>query len=100
MKDAAQERYFGSPLKRPGAVGRARNAAVALGNRPTDRGRDALVQALEAESAITRSAAFWALSRGHLRDHGMRDRLSGVLSRENDADAALDMGTSLERAGA
>lgn len=97
-EDAAQERYFGSPLKRPGADGRARNAAIASGHVPTEAGREALVEALGAERAMVRAAALWALARAHLGDRGVRDILSRALAREPDAAAALDMRTSLDRA--
>ena len=59
-------RFEGSPLRRPGALGLARNAAVALGNAPSEAGRSALLAALERHpSPIVREVVGWALAQGH-----------------------------------
>lgn len=61
---AAQLR--GSPLQRPRRHGLARNAAIVLGNRPSDLGRLALLRALTFDpSEIVREAAAWSLARAH-----------------------------------
>ena len=63
----------GSPLRRPGRAGLARNAAVVLGNRPSEAGRSALLEALSSDPAgLVREAAAWALLRGHGDDSGTR----------------------------
>lgn len=59
----------GSPLQRPGREGLARNAAIALGNRPSDAGRSALLRALSFDpSALVREAAAWALMHGYAQE--------------------------------
>ncbi|MEM6674244.1 MAG: tRNA epoxyqueuosine(34) reductase QueG [Planctomycetota bacterium] len=96
--EAHANRWRGSPLRRPGREGVARNAAVALGTRPSERGRDALLDAVEHDpSPVVRAAAAWALSFGHRADRGVAEALERALSREVDAEAADDMRRSLER---
>lgn len=93
------ERWRGSPLRRPRREGLARNAAVALGTRPTERGRDGLTAALEGDrSAVVRAAAAWALGHGHGGDEGVREALDRALDRETDAEALADMRSSRDRA--
>jgi epoxyqueuosine reductase len=93
-----KERWRGSPLRRPGRVGLARNAAIVLGNRPTEAGLEALVASLEADPSPTvRAAAAWALTTAHLEDAGVRASLDRALSREPAAEAARDMRASLDR---
>lgn len=54
----------GSPVKRAGRAGMARNAAIVLGNRRDEGGRPALERAArEDESPLVREAAAWALAR-------------------------------------
>jgi epoxyqueuosine reductase len=54
----------GTPLKRAGRLGLARNAAIVLGNRRHSGARPALERAAQGhESAIVRDAAIWALVR-------------------------------------
>jgi len=93
------ERWRGSPLRRPRREGLARNAAIALGTRPTERGRDGLIDALEGDrSAVVRAAAAWALGHGHGGDEGVREALDRALDRETDAEALADMRSSRDRA--
>ncbi len=93
-------RYQGSPLRRPRREGIARNAAIALGNTPTDRGRAALEQALGNDPhPDVRAAAAWALAMGHHRDEGVMQQLDGALAREPDDAVRRDIETSLERRG-
>lgn len=97
---AHKERWRGSPLRRPGRVGLARNAAIVLGNRPTEAGLEALVASLEADPSPTvRAAAAWALTTAHLEDAGVRASIGRALSREPTAEAARDMRASLDRNG-
>lgn len=93
-----RERWRGSPLRRPGREGLARNAAFVLGNRPTEAGLDALVTSLEADPSPTvRAAAAWALSAAHLEDAGVRASLDRALGREPIPEAARDMRASLDQ---
>jgi len=56
--------FEGSPLRRPGRAGLARNAALLLGNEPGDKGPDALLHALAKDpSPVVREAAAWSLER-------------------------------------
>jgi len=74
----------GSPLRRPRRAGLARNAALVLGNRPSEEGRNALIEAGSDPSPIVREAAFWALARAHREDSGVRERLARSVSAEPD----------------
>jgi epoxyqueuosine reductase len=86
-----------TPLRRPGAIGLARNAAIALAHAPSEAGRDALRRALaEHPSPVVRASAGWALARAHGRDEGVRGAIEASLVRELDADAAADLRVSLE----
>lgn len=82
----------GSPLKRAGREGLARNAAIALGNVPSDRGRHALLKALSFDpAALVREAAAWSLARAHASDAGVCDELDLALRREPDEAARAAM---------
>ncbi|QDU83719.1 Epoxyqueuosine reductase [Planctomycetes bacterium Pla163] len=84
-EEQARAQFEGSPLRRPGAAGLARNAAIALGNGPDEAGREALLRALERHPApMVREAAAWALAHGHGADHGVRAALERALARESD----------------
>jgi epoxyqueuosine reductase len=62
--DALLERFTGTPLRRPGAVGLKRNALVALGNLGDVGAADVIRRnALDHPAAVVRAAATWALSR-------------------------------------
>jgi len=81
-------RFEGSPLRRPGPDGLARNAAVALGNAASERGRDALLAAVrEHSAAFVREAAAWALARAHGHEPAVRAALDAALSNEIDSEA-------------
>ena len=87
-KAAFDEQLQGSPLRRTGRAGLARNAALVLGSRPTEEGREALLQSLEVDpSPLVREASAWALGTGHGEDRGVRARLEAARQRE--ADPAL-----------
>lgn len=95
---AHRERWAGSPLRRPGRAGLARNAAVVLGARPSEGGAAALRTALEGDPEPgVRASAFWSLVRAHARDAGVREALDRAVAAEPDADAAADMRESQER---
>lgn len=75
----------GSALHRQTPEGLSRNAAIALGNAPSDSGRRALLRALSFDpSEIVREAAAWALDRGHRADAGTREALETAVRRESD----------------
>lgn len=82
----------GSPLKRASREGLARNAAIALGNLPSDGGRRALLRALTFDpAALVREAAAWSLARAHGSDAGVRGDLERAIEREPDAAAQAAM---------
>lgn len=90
--------FQGSPLRRPGPDGLARNAAIALGSTGSDRGREALLLSLErAASPLVRAAAAWALARRYGEDPGVTGALDAARSREPDDHAAADMDVSRAR---
>ncbi len=61
--EALEARFQGSPLRRPGAVGLKRNAAIVLGNLGDSGGAPALERALRHPDPTVAEAAAWALSR-------------------------------------
>jgi epoxyqueuosine reductase len=65
MDDAAFVAYAqGSPVKRPGRAGMARNAAIVLGNRGERRHLPVLMEAATShDSEVVREAAAWAAER-------------------------------------
>jgi epoxyqueuosine reductase len=94
-------RFEGSPLRRAGAAGLARNAAHALGALPADeRHRDALARALDAHpSGLVRVAAAWSLARRYRADAGVDAALARALARETDPAARTDMRENLSQPG-
>lgn len=93
------ERLNGSPLQRPRREGLARNAAIVLGNLPSDEGREALITALERDPAPeVRSAAGWALAHGHAEDAGTSSAIGRACRLEPDAEAREDLGLSAQEA--
>jgi epoxyqueuosine reductase len=78
-------KIVGSPLNRPQRAGLARNAAIALGNVPSDGGRVALLKALSFDPAsLVREAAAWSLSRAHREDAGVELALERSARSESD----------------
>jgi epoxyqueuosine reductase len=65
MDEAAFASYAeGSPIKRPGRVGMARNAAIVLGNSGDKRHLPLLAESARShDSAVVRDAASWAAAR-------------------------------------
>lgn len=61
--DAFRERFRKTPLWRPRRRGLLRNAAIALGNRPTPMAIPALIRGLNDVDSLVRGAAAWALGR-------------------------------------
>jgi epoxyqueuosine reductase len=94
-----EQRTVGSPLRRPGRAGLARNAALVLGNLPSETGRAALLEALSFDpSSLVREAAHWALARGHAADAGVRADLERAARDEPEPTAAAAMRETLGEA--
>ncbi|MFT7668727.1 MAG: epoxyqueuosine reductase [Planctomycetota bacterium] len=99
--DDFRERFNGSPLQRPRREGLARNAAIVLGNLPSEAGRAALLQALaNDDSPIVRAASGWALAHGYANDEGVPAALGAALGCETDEVALADLQRSLDEESA
>ncbi|UUO08919.1 tRNA epoxyqueuosine(34) reductase QueG [Blastopirellula sp. J2-11] len=61
--DAFRSRFRKSPIWRPRRRGLLRNAAIALGNRPTPAAAAALIKGLNDQEPLIRGAAAWALGK-------------------------------------
>lgn len=93
------ERFRGSALQRPRRDGLARNAALVLGNRPAERGLQALLEALGSDpSALVREAAGWALAHGHRADAVARRALDRGLATDPAPEVREGLRRSLEGA--
>ena len=80
-----RELVEGSPLRRPGRAGLARNAAIALGHAPSDTGRATLLRALTLDpSEVVRDAAGWSLAR-RFGDAAAREAVERQAGREGGA---------------
>jgi epoxyqueuosine reductase len=80
-----EARFRGSPIHRPGRARIARNAAIGLGNRPSDRGRRALLRALSFDpSSLVREAAGWGLARGFGGEEAARLALEQAAKAEDE----------------
>jgi epoxyqueuosine reductase len=96
---AFEELTRGSPLARPGRAGLARNAAIALGNHPTERSAAILLEALSFDpDSLVREAAAWGLGRGHGADEGVRPAIEKAAAAESDARSAAAMRRALQGA--
>jgi epoxyqueuosine reductase len=92
LDEAGFRRAFaGSPIQRSGRDGFARNAALVLGNLPSEAGRAALLTALGDAAPLVREAAAWALRRGHRADEGVPAALERALRAEADPLARVGM---------
>lgn len=99
IRDDAEfdRRFEGSPLRRTRRPGLARNAALVLGNHPSEAGKRALLRALDEDaSALVREAAAWGLARGHGDETPVRGRLEAARRREVDPETRIDMGRNLD----
>ncbi len=93
-----EERTEGSPLRRPGRAGIARNAAIALAAAPDERGLLALRKALrEDPSAVVREAAGWSLGRAFGADAQARSALDGARRSDPDPENRAWLARWLER---
>ena len=61
--EALNERFRGTPLRRPGPSGLKRNALIALGNLGDPQAEAAILSAAQHEHPMVRAAAVWALQR-------------------------------------
>ncbi|MHC4378644.1 MAG: HEAT repeat domain-containing protein, partial [Planctomycetota bacterium] len=91
--------FEGTPLRRPGPAGLARNAAVVLGNRPpTPEGRAALLEALGDPAPEVRVSAAWALARRYGAQEGVVSALEAAVAAEADPEARRDLQKSADLA--
>lgn len=97
LDDAAfRERFRHTPLWRPKRRGILRNAAIALGNRPTPEALPALVRGLSDHEPLVRSACAWAL--GQYSQAAARHALENRRSVEADAAVLAEIDASLASA--
>jgi len=83
QQDDFEDRSEGSPLRRPGREGLARNAAIALASVPSENGLRALLRALEEDtSALVREAAGWSLAQAFGDDARSRAALERAATRD------------------
>jgi len=95
---AFAERWRGSPLQRPRRAGLARNAALALGHRPTPEGAEALSTALGTDpSGVVRGAAAWGLLNGYGESARHRALVADRARADPDEGVRADLRRSLER---
>lgn len=71
--DLVERQFEGSPLRRPGAVGMKRNAAVVLGNLGDEGAGPSLEAGLKHRSAIVREHSAWALRQIERASHARHD---------------------------
>jgi epoxyqueuosine reductase len=89
--------FEGSALQRPRRAGLARNAAIALGNRPEHGADPSLLNALSFDpAAMVREAAAWALARTRGSDPQVRSAMERAAARESDSAAREQMRRSLD----
>jgi epoxyqueuosine reductase len=96
MDDRAfRERFRKTPLWRARRRGLLRNAAIALGNRPTSRGMGALCRGLRDNEPLVRAACAWAL--GRYDDPAAATALRSRLAEEPDADVRREIAAAVTR---
>jgi epoxyqueuosine reductase len=99
LDDAAfRERFRHTPLWRPRRRGLLRNAAIALGNRPTADALPALCRGLNDAEPLVRGACAWAL--GQYPQPASKEALSQRLLQEDDHDVRQEIESALERSNA
>lgn len=77
----------GSPLRRPGAQGLARNAAIALASVVNDHSQRALLKALQSHpAALVRESAAWSLERSFSQDAQVRRELDRARRADSTSD--------------
>ncbi|MCS7306720.1 MAG: tRNA epoxyqueuosine(34) reductase QueG [Thermoguttaceae bacterium] len=93
-EDQFRERFRGSPLWRAKRAGILRNAALVLGNRPSEQGLAALCQALQDKDPMVRAACAWAL--GRYPDPKARYALQHALTAERVEQVRQEIQNSLQ----
>jgi epoxyqueuosine reductase len=88
-----QRRFRHTPLWRPKRRGLLRNAALALGNRPSPEGLLALIAGLDDSEPLVRSAAAWAL--GRYDDSRAAAALAARSETETDADVLAEIAAAV-----
>jgi epoxyqueuosine reductase len=98
LDDAAfRERFRHTPLWRAKRRGLLRNAAIALGNRPTPAALPVLIGGLSDVEPLVRGACAWALG-GYPPQHG-RPPLESHRARESDDDVLAEIDAALGENG-
>jgi epoxyqueuosine reductase len=92
--EAFRHRFGDTPLWRPRRRGLLRNAAIAMGNRPTSAGLHPLRKGLHDQESLVRGAAAWAL--GQLREPAARLALEQRLPCETDPDVRGEIAAAIE----
>ena len=92
---AFRERFRHTPLWRSKRRGLLRNAAIVLGNRPSDRGLEALLRGLDDQEMIVRAAVAWAL--GRHRQVAAADALRARLATESEPAVRAEIESALGR---
>ena len=92
---AFRQRFRHTPLWRSKRRGLLRNAAIVLGNRPSDRGLKALLRGLHDQEVIVRAAVAWAL--GRHRQVAATDALRARLATESDPAVRAEIESALGR---
>jgi len=94
LDDAAfRERFRHTPLWRPKRRGLLRNAAIVLGNKPTDAAIPALIRGLNDDDPLVRGACAWALK--HYHDPSARDALRRRQQVESDGGVRAEIDAAL-----
>ncbi|MBK7643195.1 MAG: tRNA epoxyqueuosine(34) reductase QueG [Planctomycetes bacterium] len=93
-------RAEGSPLRRPGREGMARNAALALARQPGEPQLRGLLQALASDpSPIVREAAGWSLAQGFGSDSRSRSALERAMREDPEPENRSWLRSWRERCG-
>jgi epoxyqueuosine reductase len=95
LDDAAfRARFRHTPLWRPRRRGLLRNAAIVLGNRPTQSALRALVRGLNDAEPLVRGACAWALGRYADADADLALVTRRAIEMDPDVQAEIDFGLS------
>ena len=97
VPDRWEEFSRGSPIRRAGREGFARNVCVALGNWASPSGLPALTAALGDPSGLVRAHAAWAI--GRIDSPPAMEVLREALAREPDAQVVTELEAALARKG-
>ena len=90
---AFRERYRHTPLWRPRRRGILRNAAIALGNRPTPLAISALIRGLNDDEPLVRGACAWAL--GQYRESEAAEALRNRRSIDENDDVLREIAAAV-----